>query len=158
LPLNGRSFQTLLELTPGIVITTATTNAPGQFSVNGQRTSANYFSVDGVGANFGIAPNLATGQTAGGVSTALTSFGGSNSLVSADALEEFRVSTSSVAPEFGRSPGAQVQISTRSGTNTLHGGVFEYFRNEKLDANDWFANSAGKNRAPLRQNDFGGSL
>src|SRR5260370_8134645 len=58
------------------------------------------------------------------------------SLVSVDALQEFRIETSSVSPEFGRSPGAQVLLTTRSGTNQFHGGIFEYFRNDVLDAND----------------------
>jgi len=65
------------------------------------------------------------------------------------------VLTSSYAPEFGRTPGAQVSIVTRSGTNDLHGSFFEYFRNDALDANDWFANSRGLAKPPLRQNDFG---
>jgi len=73
-----------------------------------------------------------------------------------DALQEFRVVTSSYPPEFGRSPGGQVIISTRSGTNQFHGTLFDYFRNDVLDANDWFANAVGKPRAAERQNDFGG--
>jgi hypothetical protein len=77
-------------------------------------------------------------------------------LVSVEALQEFRIVTSSFAPEFGRSPGGQVLLTTRSGTNDLHGGVYEYFRNDVLDANDWFANAAGQSRAPERHNDFGG--
>src|SRR4029077_8179383 len=58
--------------------------------------------------------------------------------------------------EFGRTPGGQVQIVTRSGTNQVHGELFDYFRNNALDANDWFANAHGLPRSPLRQNDFGG--
>jgi len=68
------------------------------------------------------------------------------------------VETSSFAPEFGRAPGGQISISTRSGTNELHGSAFNYFRNDALDANNWFANAAGLPRAPERQNDFGGVL
>jgi hypothetical protein len=88
----------------------------------------------------------------------LTAFGGTNSLVSVDALQEFRIQTSTYAPEFGRQPGGQVSIVTRSGTNDFHGTLFEYFRNDKLDANDWFANRGGLEKPPLRQNDFGGVL
>ena len=66
--------------------------------------------------------------------------------------------TSSFAPEFGTAPGAQVILTTRSGTNDFHGGVYEYFRNTVLDANDWFAESAGLKRAPEHHNDFGGFL
>src|SRR5208282_5824536 len=85
-------------------------------------------------------------------------FGGMSNLASIDALQEFRVQTSTFAPEFGRTPGAQVSVVTKSGTNALHGTAFEYFRNDILDANDWFANNAGKKKAALRQNDFGGTL
>lgn len=84
--------------------------------------------------------------------------GATNSLVSVDALEEFRIQTSSFAPEFGRTPGAQVQLVTRAGGTDFHGSLFEYFRNEKLDANDWFANRGGIARQPLRQNMFGGAF
>ena len=78
--------------------------------------------------------------------------------VSLDALEEFRILTSTFAPEYGRTPGAQISVVTRSGTNTFHGTAFEYFRNDKLDANDWFANRSALARPELRQNDFGGVL
>src|SRR5262249_32853039 len=84
--------------------------------------------------------------------------GGMNALVSVDALQEFRVQTSTFAPEFGRTPGAQISIATRSGTNEFHGDVFDYLRNDKTDANNWFANQLGLPRPPLRQNDFGGVI
>jgi hypothetical protein len=157
LPLNGRSFQSLITLTPGVVSTRAGSANTGQFSVNGQRNNANYFTVDGVSANVGVAQFDVIGIQAGGSVPALSSTGGTNNLVSVDALEEFKIQTSSYAPEFGRTPGGQVSLVTRSGTNRFHGSVFEYLRNEKLDANDWFSNSAGLPRARLRQNDFGGT-
>jgi hypothetical protein len=157
IPLNGQSFNTLLLLTPGVVLAPATNAiSPGQFSVNGQRTDSNYFMVDGVGSNFGASTHQVPGQAGGGGTQAFNAYGGTASLVSVDAMQEFRVETSSFAPEYGRTPGGQVSISTRSGTNSLHGDVFNYFRNTVLDANDWFANSAGKQRAPEHQNDFGG--
>ena len=158
LPLNGRSFNTLLQLTPGVVIASSASNNQGQFSIAGQRTTANNFLVDGVSANFGIAPTLGQGTAGTGSAQAFSVLGGTSSLVSVEALQEFRVETSSFAPEFGRSPGGQVLLTTRSGTNTFHGGVYEYFRNDVLDANDWFANMAQKPRAPERHNDFGGFL
>ena len=158
LPLNGRSFQSLFELTPGAVLTRASFNEQGQFSVNGQRANANYFTVDGVSANVGVSAGASPGQAAAGGLPALTVLGGANNLVSLDALEEFRLLTSSYAPEFGRTPGAQVAVATRSGTNELHGSAFEYFRNDALDANDWFANSRGLSRPAIRQNDFGATL
>lgn len=158
LPLNGRSFQTLFQLIPGIVITPTSFTSPGQFSVNGQRTNANYFLVDGASANVAISVGANPGQSAGGSLPALTAFGGTNSLVSVDDVQEFAILTSSFAPELGRTPGGQVSIITRSGTNAFHGNLFDYLRNDALDANDWFASRHSLKRAALRQNDFGGVL
>jgi hypothetical protein len=157
MPLNGRSFSSLIDLAPGVVLTAANFQDQGQFSVNGQRPDANYFLVDGVGANLGTsASNL--GQGGAGQLPATSALGGTSNMVSLDALEEFRIQTSTVAPEYGRTPGAQISVVTKSGTNTFHGTAFEYFRNDKLDANDWFANRNALARPELRQNDFGGVL
>lgn len=161
LPLNGRSFQTLIMLAPGVVVTTTAFDDQGQFSVNGQRGDANYFTVDGVSADFGVTGYFPLVQAGGGALPALSAQGGTNSLVSADAMEEFRIQTSSFAPEFGRTPGGQVSIVTRSGTNAFHGTAFDYFRNDVLDANDWFngyTNNPPLPKAQERQNDFGGVL
>jgi hypothetical protein len=155
-PLNGRSFQTLIQLTPGVVLTATAFNDQGQFSVNGQRADANYFTVDGVGANFGVTGTAMLVQTASGSLPALSALGGTNSLVSVDAMQEFRIQTSSFAPEFGRTPGGQISIVTRSGTNSFHGTLFDYFRNGVLDANDWFANFNHLPKPADKQNDFGG--
>ncbi|MFN2533553.1 MAG: carboxypeptidase regulatory-like domain-containing protein, partial [Pyrinomonadaceae bacterium] len=156
LPLNGRSFQSLITLSPGIVLTKATGANPGQFSVNGQRPDSNYFTVDGVSANFGVTPDAVVGQTGAGSIPGLSVSGGTNNLVSVDALQEFKVLTSTYAPEYGRMPGGQISIVTRSGTNSLHGTIFDYLRNDALDANDWFANVNQLKKPALRQNDFGG--
>jgi Carboxypeptidase regulatory-like domain/TonB dependent receptor len=156
LPLNGRSFQTLIMLTPGVVVTATASDDQGQFSVNGQRADANYFTVDGVSANFGVTGYAPLVQTAGGALPALSALGGTNSLVSVDAMQEFRIQTSSFAPEFGRTPGGQISIVTRSGTNRFHGTLFEYFRNNVLDADDWFVNFNHLPKPEERQNDFGG--
>jgi outer membrane receptor protein involved in Fe transport len=156
LPLNGRSFNTLLQLTPGVVIAPSSSTSPGQFSVAGQRTDANNFTVDGVSANFGVGSGGFLGNTGSGSTQSFSALGGTSSLVSVDALQEFRVETSSFAPEFGRAPGGQVVLVTRSGTNDFHGEVFDYFRNTVMDANDWFANQAGNPRAAEHHNDFGG--
>jgi len=159
LPLNGRSFSSLIDLAPGVVLTPATLYEQGQFSVNGQRPDANYFMVDGVSANLGSAGGGSTLlQSGSGQLPATSAFGGMSNLVSLDALEEFRIQTSTFAPEYGRTPGAQVSVLTKSGTNTFHGTAFEYFRNDKLDSNDWFANRNALARPELRQNDFGGVL
>jgi len=158
IPLNGRSFQTLILLTPGTVVTATAFDDQGQFSVNGQRADANYFTVDGVSANFGVTGYFPLVQTAGGGLPALSASGGTNSLVSVEALQEFRIQSSSFAPEFGRTPGGQISIATRSGTNAFHGTLFEYFRNDVLDANDWFSNFNHLKKPAERQNVFGGVL
>jgi hypothetical protein len=159
LPLNGRSFQTLFQLTPGAVITPTSANSQGQFVVNGQRANANYFMVDGAGANAGVGSVAGSAaQMLGGSLPPFSAQGGTNSLVSTEAVQEFAIQTSSFAPEFGRTPGAQVSIVTKSGTNMFHGAAFDYLRNDALDANDWFANHNGLKRAELRQNDFGAVL
>jgi hypothetical protein len=158
LPLNGRSFNTLLQLTPGVVIAPSTYGMPGQFSIAGQRTDANYFTVDGVSANFGVGLGQNLGASGTGGAQAFSALGSTSSLVSVDALQEFRIETSSFAPEFGRAPGGQVILTTRSGANDFHGGGFDYFRNTVMDANDWFAKRARNARAPEHHNDFGGFL
>jgi hypothetical protein len=160
MPLNGRSFQALIALTPGVVATPSSLSSGnlGQFSVNGQRADANYFTVDGVSANVGMTASTVLGQTVGGTIPALSAQGGTNSLVSVDAMQEFRIQTSSFAPEFGRTPGGQISIVTRGGTNQFHGTASDYFRNDVLDANDWFANRNGLRKPQERQNDFGGVL
>ncbi|MCU1224332.1 MAG: hypothetical protein JWQ42_2425 [Edaphobacter sp.] len=158
LPMNGRSFQTLIQLTPGVVLTASTVGNEGQFSVNGQRTASNYWMIDGVSANVGVNSNPVSpigGTSAAGASPGLSVQGGTNSLVSVDALQEFRIQTSTYAPEFGRTPGGQISIVTRSGTNQFHGTVFDYFRNDVFDANDWFADRSGLRKPEERQNDFG---
>src|SRR5260370_37588198 len=158
LPLNGRSFQTLIQLTPGVVLTTSSAASDGQFSINGQRANSNYWMVDGVSANIGVSSNTAASDTLSGSLGGFSAQGGTNSLVSVDAMQEFRIQTSTFAPECGRTPGGQISIVTRSGTNQFHGTGFDYLRNDVLDANDWFANSVGLPKPRERQNDFGGTF
>jgi hypothetical protein len=162
-PLNGRSFQSLILLTPGSVTNTpqraSSIGTSGEFSINGQRTESNYYTVDGVSANIGIAAGVNGGGTSGSVA-ASTALGTTQALVSVDALQEFRVESSTYSAEYGRNPGGQFSMVTRSGTNDWHGSAFEYFRNDVLDANSWF----NDNTAPItkktaeRQNDFGGTV
>ena len=155
MPVNGCSFQSLIALTPGIVFTSQNLGQ-GQFSANGQRSDANYFMVDGVSANFGVT-TLGLGQTLGGTIPALTAQGGTNGLVSVDAMQEFRIQTSSYAPEYGRTPGAQISIVTKSGTNQFHGTAFKYLRNDIFDARNYF-DVPPLPKPPLSQNDFGGTI
>ena len=156
-PLNGRTFQTLVALSPGVVLTGSDLTRPGQFSVNGQRTNTNYFTVDGVSANFGSSASVTPYESGGGV-PAFSALGSTNSLASVDAVEEFSIQTSTYAAESGRQPGAQVSIVTRAGTSQLHGSGFDYFRDAALDANSFFANRNGLKKPDVRTNDFGGVL
>jgi outer membrane receptor protein involved in Fe transport len=161
LPLNGRSFQTLIQLTPGVVVTPSNEEDGGQFSINGQRAGSNYWTVDGVSANIGVGSNIGPGNGFSGALGSFSALGGTNSLVSVDAMQEFRIQTSTYAPEFGRTPGGQISIVTRSGTNLFHGTAFDYLRNDIFDASNWF--NGYTNNPPLpksreRQNDFGGTF
>ena len=139
LALNGRNYFNLLQITPGVSASfrpfdlVANTGAISNVSVSGLRSSMNFITIDGVdnmdhGANTSHLNNL-----------------------SIDALEEFKVLTSSFSAEFGRSAGAAINLVTRSGTREFHGTFYEFFRNDVLDARSFFALS----REPLRFNDFG---
>lgn len=158
LPLNGRSFQSLLTLMPGVV-TVPSSGSSGQISVNGMRAEQNYFQVDGVSGNTGI--NTSSPGRGAGYSGSVpngTALGTTQSLVSMEALQEFRGTTSTYSAEYGRVPGGQFSFTTRSGTNQLHGSLFEYFRNDAMDANSFFNNRAGLPKAKMRQNNFGGTI
>jgi hypothetical protein len=165
-PLNGRSFQDLISITPGIVTASpqgtqgaGSVGDSGDFSVNGQRTESNYYTVDGVSGNIGAGNGYGVAQAAsGGGQAATTAFGTTQALVSVDALQEFRVLSSTYSAEYGHGPGGQFSILTRSGTNAFNGTAFDYMRNSFFDANDWFNDYYGKPEAPLRQNDFGGVI
>jgi hypothetical protein len=158
MPLNGRSFQALIALTPGNVTAKTYYTNSGQFSVNGQRTDANYFSIDGVSANVGITQgsNVYLGTAGGGAAQATSNNGGYNNLVSVDDMQEYKLQSSTFDAEYGRTTGAQLAIVTRSGTNQFHGTAFEYLRNDIFDANNWFNNNEGLPRQAEKQNDFGG--
>ena len=156
-PLNGRSFQSLITLSPGVeVVPSGGVGQSGEISVNGQRTEANYYIIDGVSANTGASVSSA-GYPGGGFSGATpeeSALGTTQSIVSIDALEEFRENTSSYSAEFGRTPGGQFSFSTRSGTNDYHGTAFDFVRNDALDAKNFFDTT----KLAERQNDFGGTL
>lgn len=156
IPLNGRSIQTLINLAPGMVNAPVSTTGSdqGQYSANGMRTNGNYFTVDGVSANFGVPVFVDLAQGGSGSLPATNIQGGFSNLVSVDALQEFKIQTSTFAPEFGRSPGAQISLVTRSGSNQWHGALFEYFRNDALDATSYFDTK----KPPLRFNNFGGTF
>lgn len=161
MPLNGRSFQSLLTIVPGVTaVPSSGTGSSGGISVNGQRTEANYYTVDGVSANSGLPPSSTPGFGAGfsGSTPGETALGSTQSLVSVDALQEFRSGTSTYSAEYGRSPGGQFSFTTRSGGNEYHGSLFNYFRNDIFDANNFFSNATGTPKPATRQNDFGGTF
>ena len=177
LPLNGRSFQDLITITPGVL-----TQNPqalggnlgaGGLSVNGQRADANYILVDGVSGNFGSASLISARKVpSAGNMIGLTAIGTTQSLASVDALQEFRVLSSTYSAEFGISPGGQFSLVTRSGAasyrGAIHGSVYNYRRYNLSDSIDWFEGliqekqkifSAGWSRfINYHQNDIGGTL
>lgn len=163
MPLNGRSFQDLILLSPGVITNTPQQTSylgqSGEFSVNGQRTESNYYTVDGVSANTASSYAANTAAPTGSLPSA-TALGTTQALVSVDALQEFRVESSTYSAEYGRNPGGQFSMVTRSGTDEWHGSVFDYFRNDVLDANNWFNDHTTPTtpKTAERQNDFGGTL
>ena len=164
IPLNGRSFQDLISMTPGVVTQTPQNTSQGvgtsgDFSVNGQRTQSNYYTVDGISANVnGGNGNGVGGAATGGTLGGTTTLGTTQTMVPVDALQEFRIQSSTYSAEYGRSPGGQISLLTRSGTNIFHGSAYDYLRNNFFDANDWFNDHYGKPQSALRQNDFGGTF
>ena len=143
LPVNGRNYTRLILLMPGTSDqggsqSNGTFSGTQLISVNGQRRQDNNFTVDGVDNNFMM----------------MNSPGMSPSM---DAIQEFRVLDNTSA-EFGRSSGSNVNIVIKSGTRNLHGSAYEYLRNDKFDANDFFANKQNTGKVPFRQNQYGVAL
>src|SRR2546430_15866772 len=152
LPLNGRDFQKLIFLTPGVSGSPdQITDSPGSFgifSMNGARGRSNNFLLDGTDMNDGYRNDPAIKEAGG--------FGAPATILPVDAIEETQIS-SNFMPEYGRNAGAAVNIVTKSGTNTLHGSLIEYFRNNPLDARNYF-NPSTQPKAQFHNNQFGGSL
>jgi len=152
LPLNGRDFQKMIFLTPGVSGSPdQITDSPGSFgifSMNGARGRSNNFLLDGTDMNDGYRNDPAINEA--GV------FGTPATILPVDAVQELQI-VSNFMPEFGRNAGATVNIVTKSGTNTLHGSAIEYFRNDALDARNFF-NPSSTPKAQFHNNQFGGSL
>jgi hypothetical protein len=138
-PLNARQFLDLALLTPGIVPAAPGTQGSG-FNSAGARSQSNVYLLDGI-SNQDTQTNEAL-----------------NLFRITDAVEEFAVQTSVPPPEFGRGSGGQVNIVTKSGSNQFHGSLFEYLRNTKLDAADFFTNKLRGPKNVLHRNQFGGTL
>jgi hypothetical protein len=152
LPVNGRDYQKLIFLVPGVTGSPdQITDSPGSFgifSVNGARGRANNFLLDGTDMNDGYRNDPAINEA--GV------FGTPATILPVEAIAELRVASNFEA-EYGRSAGAVVNVVTKSGTNSLHGSAFEFFRNNALDARNFF-NEVGLPQNPFHDNQFGGSL
>src|ERR1700680_464742 len=151
LPLNGRSYDLLLPLNPGIVnFTSLKTGGTGisnsttanDFAVSGHRPQQNLFLLHGV-------------EYTGAAENTIQPGGTSGMLLGVDAVREFNVQRDSYGAEFGKRPGGQVVIVTQSGTNQWHGTAFEFLRNNVLDAPNFFDQGSAP---PFRRNQFGGSL
>jgi hypothetical protein len=154
LPLNGGGLLNLLEMVPGANVVPATRGDAGQFTSTGQRANTNIFTVDGISANTGVAAGGLPAQAGGGTLPSASAFGSLDPLISLNAVDEVQAQTSTTIAQFGRMPGANVGVTSQSGTNQFHGETQYSNRNEFLGANDWFANRAGIGVARERLNDF----
>lgn len=156
LPLNGKDFNKLVGLAPGVVATPAST--AGSPAVGGARTTVNNYIIDGVAANDERVDGLPPGGGFSSLGNAIPN------IISTEAIQEFRIITSNADATYGRGSGGQINIVTKSGTNVLHGSAYEFLRNDALDARDFFnygpfLNSDGSAKTPpFRQNLFGGSV
>ncbi|MEN3339796.1 MAG: hypothetical protein V7647_3472 [Acidobacteriota bacterium] len=149
LPLNGRNFVNLTRTVPGVLRGIPGANIDGagslawrasaSFSANGQRTRDNNFMLDGVDNNETWLQTVVI-------------------FPSVDALDEFKMQTSTYSAEFGRSLGGVVNLQIKSGTNKFHGSGFEFHRDDAFDANNFFNNRAGRAKPDFKQNQFGGTL
>lgn len=154
LPLVNRNFTQIVGLSPGVV--TNVNNASdlgrgnsglnsmdGGFSAHGGATNDNNYQMNGAQVN----DLMAAGNFSGGVP-----------IPNPDAIQEFKVQTGQYDASYGRNAGANVNLITKSGTNSVHGTIFEFVRNDIFNANDYFLNRAKKPRASLKQNQFGFAL
>jgi len=160
LPLNGRSFQDLIAMTPGSVSVSPQMPRNGGFSVNGQSSDTNTYWVDGIAANFGSGLLDADLKVpAAGQYASVTSLGTTHGLVALDALQEFRVVASTASAQYGSAPGGQFSLLTKQGTDIIHATAYAYLRNGYFDATDWFGRYIGQeNNLYYYQQDIGGSL
>ncbi len=158
LPINAGGMLNLLELIPGTSVVPATRGDAGQFSTNGMRANTNYFTVDGVSANVGVSAGGTPAQSTGGALPAMSAFGSLDAMISTEAMQEFRLQSSTTVAEFGRMPGASIAVASRAGSDEFHGATSFRWRTTDLAANDWFANRQGDPRAPLEYEDVAPSL
>jgi hypothetical protein len=152
LPLNGRSYDELMTLNPGVVnftwektgalVGVSNSTTANMFSVSGNRPQQNLFLLNGI-------------EFTGAAENNMTPGGASGQLLGVDAVREFNILRDSYGAEYGKKPGGQVVIVTESGTNNWHGSLYEFLRNNTLDAPNYFDQGPAP---PFRRNQFGGSL
>lgn len=150
LPLNGRNVYSLAVLTPGVFTRDPARgkfregfHSIGIFQVNGGRDSSNMIMMDGVPVTMNSNTNNMNANSA---------------LPTIEGIEEFRIQTNSYSAEYGRSGGGVLTMTTKSGTNELHGTAFDFLRNNKMDSNNFFANRAGNELGTFQRNEFGFSV
>ena len=152
-PLNGRNVNNLLDFIPGVVPGGGTQGSTMSNQSDGQTQAIAYNNYQIGGGFSGQSIFFIDGQEQNIAENNVDPL-----VPTQDAVQEFRVSTSNVSPEFGGYGGGVVQIVTKSGTNAFHGSAYEYLRNTHLDANDWFSNHDGLGKTPLHQNQYGANL
>lgn len=152
LPLSTRNYTSLLAMAAGANATVANATAMGKaatgIAVNGADIGQNTYLQDGQSVNTWGSANTTQEATAGGAFP----------IPNPDSIQEFKIQTSTYDAGYGRNPGANVNVVTKSGTNAFHGDAFEFFRNTALNANDFFANATGQQKLTLNQNQFGGTF
>jgi Ca-activated chloride channel family protein len=155
----GGSFQSTLSIAAGItqISESPVAEKRGLVSSSGQRSTSNNFSLDNSAANLGVSTDETSLSRNAGLLPALTASGGTNSFAVLSQTQEITVKTMSGAKEQ-RVAGAEINVTSRGGTNEFHGSIFETFGSEKLNANDFFANSRSLSRPDSRLNQFGGTL
>ena len=151
LPLANRNFTQILALSPGVTVGVSDAGNFGKNTqnvmVNGAKTTGNNFQYDGIDAN-----NLSENSMSGFPPEA------GIAIPAPDTIAEFKVQTGGYDAGYGRSTGANIDFVSKQGTNQFHGNVFEFFRNDVLNANNFFLNESGQPRPVLKQNQFGGTL
>jgi len=148
LPLNGRNIFNLAALVPGVFMVRQTNGIADSFTanrfiVNGGQESTGDILLDGVTAT--VSHNISTIPAV-------------SAIPSVEGIQEFKIQTNAYSAEYGRSGGGLVTLVTKSGSNDLHGSLYEFLRNSKLDANNFFQNRAGRPLGSFKRNQFGASL
>jgi hypothetical protein len=151
IPLSTRNYTQILTMSTGVVADVSNAanlgNGTQDFYVNGSSNTSNNFQMDGSDVNNFGSGRAGTFLQQGGIP-----------IPNPDAIQEFKIQTTLYDAGYGRGAGANVEVITKSGGNQIHGSVFEFLRNDKLDANDFFLNQQNQPRSVMKQNQFGASF